>query len=211
MTMKKFPRLLIFAAALLGAFPAAAEEGKAGITREQAQGIAVLVTRPVTEVIVPAVNSAMAEAAAASWSLWDLVNGLSDRQKAGKKPEPDLGLVETYLRLTMRCAPGDLCSRPGAACKEYPGDADFLKAARMAAKNIKEYAAGQKNQSLLKALHRGRITGFMDTARKRMIFPLPLTKDTTARPSPPTPEENKYLRLALEKKKGSKYAFPPWP
>lgn len=209
--MKKIPLLLTFAAALLSAFPAAAGEGKAGITREQAEGIAVLVTRPVTEVIIPAVNNAMAETAAASWALWDLVNGLSDQQKAGKKPEPDLALVGTYIRLTMRCASGDLCSRPGAACKEYPGDAEFLKAARMAGKNIKEYAAGQKNQSMLKPLHRGRITGFMDTARKRMIFSQPLTKDTTARPTPPTPEEDKYLQLALEKKKGPKYAFPPWP
>lgn len=209
--MKKYFLPVSFAAALIGVSTACAEENKGGITREQAEGIAVMVTRPVTEVIVPAVNNAMAEAAAASWALWDLINGLSEQQKAGKKPEPDLALVGTYIRLTMRCAPADLCLRQGAACKEYPGDADFLKAARMAEKNIKEYAAGQKNQSLLKPLHRGRITGFMDTARKRVIFSLPLTKSTIARPTPPSPEEDKYLKLALEKKKGPKYAFPPWP
>lgn len=210
--MKKYPLLLTFAAALFCAAPGAgAEEGKSGITREQAEGIAVLVTRPVTEAIVPAVNKAMAETAAASWALWDLIDGLSGQQKAGKKPEPDTVLVETYIRLAMRCSPGDLCLRQGAACKEYPGDAEFLKAARMAGKNIKDYAAGQKDQSLVKPLHRGRITGFMDTARKRAVFSQPLTKDTTARPTPPTPEEDKYLKLALEKKTGPKYAFPPWP
>lgn len=207
--MKNHLILSALAAAAIFSQPAGAEEGK--ITKEQAEGIARLVTRPVIEVVVPAVNNAMAEAAAASWALWDLISGLEEQRKAGKPPEPDPELVETYIRLAMRCAPGDLCSRPGAACKEYPGDADFLKAARLAGKNIKGYAAVQKDRSLLKPLHRGRITGFMDTARKRAVFSLPLTKNTIARPTPPTPEENKYLQLALEKKKGPKYAFPPWP
>lgn len=207
--MKNHLLFSALAAAALFSLPASAEEGK--ITREQAEGIAGLVTRPVIEVVLPAVNNAMAETAAASWALWDLIRGLEEQRKAGKPPEPDPALVETYIRLAMRCAPGDLCLRQGAPCKEYPGDAEFLKAARLAGKNIKGYAAVQKDQYLLKPLHRGRISGFMDTARKRAIFSLPLTKETTARPTPPTPEEDKYLQLALEKKKGPKYAFPPWP
>ncbi len=210
--MKKYLISLFFAAAVFCAPAAArAEEAKTGISREQAGRIAELVTRPAREAVVPAINNVMTTVSAASWALWDLLNDLRNQQKAGKKPEPDLRLTETHIRLTMRASYGDLCLRPGAHCKAYPGDADFAKMAQAAGQEMKKYAAGLKGQSPLQLRHRNRLQSFMDTARKKAIFTLPMTRETAVKLPPETQEETKYLQMALEKKKGPKYAFPPWP
>lgn len=203
---------VLFAGTLFNSGAGRAEEKKSGITREQALGIADLVTRPVREVIVPAVDNSMTTACASAWALWDLANGLLDQQKAGKKPVADLRLVETYIRLAMRNTSGDLCLSAGSRCKAYPGDADFAKMARAALKDINKYAAALKpDQSPLKRQQRDRLQGFMNTARSRALFSLPLTRETTVRPALPNREEAGYLRLAAEKKKGASYTFPPWP
>ena len=211
--MKHYFILLVLASAsLCVAATGRAEEQKPGLTREQALGIADLVTRPVREVIVPAVDNSMTTACASSWALWDLANGLLDQQKAGKKPAAEPRLVETYIRLAMRNTSGDLCLSAGSPCKAYPGDADFAKMAQAALKEINKYAAGLKpDQSPLKRQHRDRIQGFMNTARSRGLFSLPMTRETTVRPTPPNPEEAGYIRMAAEKKKGASYTFPPWP
>jgi len=208
--MKNNLILLALASAALCA-AVRAEEPKPGITKEQALGIADMVMRPVHEVIVPAVDNAMTTAAAASWTLWDLTSGLDRQQKAGKKPEADLRLVETYIRLLMRNNSGDLCLLRGSRCKAYPGDADFAKMAQTAEKDINKYAAGLKTQSPLKKQHRDRIQAFMSTARSRALFSLPLTRETTVRTPPASAEEAGYIKMASEKKKGTSYTFPPWP
>ena len=209
----KYTLILLLASATLCISDAGrAEEKKSGITREQALGIADLVTRPVREVVVPAVDNSMTVACASSWALWDLAKGMAEQQKAGKKPVADPRFVETYIRLVMRNNFGDLCLSAGSRCKAYPGDADFAKMAQAALKDINKYAAGLKpDQSPLKRQHRDRIQGFMNTARSRGLFSLPMKRETTVRPTPPNPEEAGYIRMAAEKKKGASYTFPPWP
>jgi len=207
-----FILLVLASAALCVAATGRAEEQKTGLTRGQALGIADLVTRPVREVVVPTVDNSMTVACASSWALWDLAKGMAEQQKAGKKPVADPRFVETYIRLAMRNNLGDLCLSAGSRCKAYPRDADFAKMAQAALKDINKYAAGLKpSQSPLKQQQRTRLQGFMNTARSRALFSLPMTRETTVRPAPPNPEEAGYLRLAAEKKKGAGYTFPPWP
>lgn len=210
--MKNIILPLFFAASIFcPTAPAGAQENQQGLTREQAERIADLVSRPAREVIKPAVDNAVNTVAAASWALWDIMNGMDRQQKAGEKPDPDQGLVEIRIRLTMRCASGQLCLRQGSSCKAYPRDSDFAKAAFMARTDIKTYAAKHKGKSLYSKQHTDRIAGFMETARKKMIFSLPMTRETTVQPSPATPGETKYIQLAEKKKKGPNFTFPPWP
>jgi hypothetical protein len=212
----KFIPLLI-AAAMLCAAAAGAEDQKNNITQEQANGIAEMITRPVREVVKPAADKAgkdlydaLISQYASSWALWDLLNGLSDQQKAARKPEPDPDLVETYLRLRMRCNTADLC--PGnSACKAYPGDKDFARMTQAAASEIKIYAAGFRGKSPLMPRHRARIENILETARKRTIFSLKMTRRTNVDPASATPAEEKYRQLALEKREGSEFKQPPWP
>ena len=209
------PAGIILAALLSGGASAAPEMTRDNMTNEQAEGIADLVSRPAREIIRPAVLKAVFDAMqwsnAASWALWDLANGLAVQQKAGKKPEPDAGLVETNIRLRMRCNTGDLCLKRGAPCKVYPRGADFDGAAQAAFKELKSYAAGLKGRSPLAREQRMRMEGLLETARKRVLFPLPQSGDMDTRPSPATPGEEDYLRFALENKKGDKFTPPPWP
>ena len=209
---------LIFLALLSTVLTAArAEDGKDKITKEQAEGIAELLTLPVRQAVKPAADKAgkdlyeaLQYSNGASWALWDLAGGLAARQKAGTEPEPDPALVETYIRLRMRCNTADLC-RANSNCRAYPGDGDFAKAARLAGKDIKNYAAGLAGSSPLKQLHRTRIDGFLETARKRMIFSLQVSNEKDVVPAPATPAEEAYRRKALEKRQGNRFTQPPWP
>ena len=172
---------------------------------------------PVTDFIRPAALKAGADAYdavrsnnAAAWALWDLLNGLAAQQKEGRSPEPDLSLVGTYIRLRMRCSTAELCRR-GGACKEYPGDAEFTKAAQAARKELKAFAAGLKGVSPLTRQRRARAESILETARRRAIFPLLYGRATSPEPSPAGPGEERYRGLALAKKQGSAFTQPPWP
>ena len=210
---------LAFAAVMLYAGTAAgAQEKKSAINRKNAEGIAELITRPVREIVRPAalkagqdLSDAMQSSNASAWALWDLLSGLSKQLKTGKKPEPDVNLVGTYIRLRMRCNTGDLCLKPGAPCKAYPGSGEFAKAVQIAQKDIKTYATGLYGQSPLMRQHRMRIENFMETARKRAIFPLQMTRAKNVQPTPATQEETKYRQISLTKKQSSQFTLPPWP
>lgn len=200
-------KIFLIALTLAGA-PAAGAPEQQKLTKEQAEGIARLVSSPVTEVIRPAAIKAVEDATkwsnAAAWALWDLAQSLAQPQ-AGQA-----NLTETYLRLSMRCNTGDLCPKRGAVCKAYPGDAEFAAAARHAGEELAAFAAGLKGRKTLKRADRDRLAAILNTARKRAIFPLRVTTPQAAEPTPPTQQEETYLRLALEKKKGTAYAQPPW-
>ena len=209
-------RIFFFAAVLLCA-PALcrAEVTKDNMTKEQAEGIARMVSMPAAEIIRPAVIKAVSDALqvanAADWALWDLLNGMAALQKAGKTPEPDAALLETYIRLRMRCNTGELCRKGGGSCKEYPGGVEFAKAVQYALKDVKAYAAGLKGKSPLSKRHRLLIGNSIDSARRRAAFSLRITGDNDRQPTPPTPGEAHYLKLALDKKQGSRFTQPPWP
>lgn len=211
--MKKQLILTAFIAIVCFA-PAAvrAEENKSGMTREQAEGFAKDVSLVSRQAVVPAVHKAVNNSAAAYWALWDLVNDLSDRQKAGGKPEPDQELVETNMRLRMRGDHGKLCSKFSGVCKEYPGDREFSKATLYACKDVKAYAAGFKTaQNFAEKRHRGKIERLLENARDRAMFSLRPTRETSIQAPPPTAGEEKYIQLSLQKKQGEKFTFPPWP
>lgn len=209
----------LFTAALLcAAAPARAEDKKGGLTQQQAEDIARLVTRPAIEVVKPAADragaalyEALINTNAASWALWNLANGLAAQQNAGKQPEPDLKLTETYIRLRMRCNTADLCMRAGGACKAYPGDADFAKAAGYAHKDITAYMNVIKKQSPLSRQHRRRLENALDTARKRATFQLRVTRAADVDTTPVTPAEDEYRQIALAKRLGNTFTQPPWP
>ncbi len=189
-----------------------AEENKSGMTREQAEGFAKDISLVSRQAVLPAVHGAVNNSAAAYWALWDLVNDLSARQKAGGKPEPDANLVETNMRLRMRGDYGKLCSKFSGNCKEYPGDREFSKATQYACKDIKAYAAGFKAaQNFAKKLHRAKIERLLESARDRAMFSLMPTRETSLQTPPPTAGEDKYIQLSLQKKQGEKFTFPPWP
>lgn len=205
-TLSAFIAIVCFAAAAVRA-----EENKGGMTREQAEGFARDISRVSRQAVVPAVHGAVNNSAAAYWALWDLLNDLSARQKAGGKPEPDADLVETNLRLRMRGDYGKLCSFSGT-CKEYPGDKEFSKAAQYACKDIKAYAAGFKgSRNFAEKRHRAKIERLLENARDRAMFSLRPTRETGVQAPPPAAGEEKYLQLSLRKKQGEKYMFPPWP
>ncbi|MCX5792616.1 MAG: hypothetical protein NTY45_10470 [Elusimicrobia bacterium] len=206
--------LTTFSAAMLFA-PAAvrAQDDKGKMSREQAEHFAKTITEfSVNGVVRPSLNKVMDNASACAWALWDLTNDLSARLKAGKEPEPDAEFVETNIRLRMRNDYGKLCSKFAGNCKEYPGDAEFAKATQYASKDIRAYVAGFKTaQNFAKKPHRGKIENFLESARERAMFSLMMTHNTSIQATPPTPEEARYLQLALEKKQGDKFSFPPWP
>lgn len=198
----------IFLIALtLASAPAAGAPEQQKLTQQQAEDIARLVSSPVTEVIRPAAIKAVADATkwsnAAAWALWDLAQSLA---------QPGAGSAQagTYLRLSMRCNTGDLCPKRGAVCKAYPGDAEFAAAERNAGEGLAAFAAGLKGRKALKRADRDRLAAILDTARKRAIFPLRAATPQAAEPTPPTPQEDHYLQLALKKKKGAAYTQPPW-
>ncbi|OIO03267.1 MAG: hypothetical protein AUJ51_04705 [Elusimicrobia bacterium CG1_02_56_21] len=177
----------------------------AGTDREKERQAAEMildqaVTRPVKEVILPAVNNAVAAARASVLSLKDLLRGLAEQQKSGGKPDPDILLVETFIRLTMRCNTGDLCLKFSSSCKAYPEDKDFKKAAEAAYKEIKAYADRLKGRSPEIPPHNARIRKYMEKARKRMVFSLPLARKEGAAPGPETQTEAEYLQEAGKKK-----------
>ncbi len=215
--MKKYSIAAALACALLFSGPAAAEDQRKNISQEQANGIAEMLTRPVREVVKPAADKAgkdlyeaLQYSNGASWALWDLVNGLAAQQKAGGVPKPDLNLIETYIRLRMRCNTADLCLR-NSTCKAYPGDGEFAKAAQLALRDIKTYTAGLKGKSPLTRQHRMRLDNFLETARKRVLFSLKTTRELNVDPTPATPAEEAYRQAALNKRQGPKFTQPPWP
>ncbi len=201
------------AAALFAPAAAGAQEDKGKLTREQAEGFAKEIAGfTVKKVALPAVNTAVNTVAAGYWALWDLVNDLSAQRKNGGKADPDPGLVDTAIRLRMRSDSGSLCSKFGGSCKDYPGDAEFAKAVKLASGDIKAYAAGFKTaQNFAKKRHRDRIDKFLESARARVVFSLPMTRNPGVQVPPPSPGEAKYIQLSLEKKQGDKFSFPPWP
>ena len=209
-------RPLFFSTALLFA-PALgrAEVTRDNMTQEQAEGIARMVSMPAVEIIRPAVMQVVSNTLhisnAVNWALWDLLNGMTTMQKAGKAPAPDAALVETYIRLRMRCNTGELCRKGGGSCKEYPADREFAMAIQYGLPEVKAYAAGLKGKSPLLKQHRLHIGNSLDTARKRAIFQLRTTGDADRQPTPPAPGEAKYLQLALAKKQGAQFTQPPWP
>ncbi len=189
-----------------------AEENKSGMNREQAEGFAKDLSLVARQAVLPAVDAAVNNSAAAYWALWDLLNDLSARQKAVGKPGPDQGLVETNMRLRMRGDYGKLCSKFSGNCKEYPGDKEFGKATQYACKDIKVYAAGFKTaQNFAAKLHRAKIERLLESARDRAMFSLIPTRKTSIQAPPPAAGEEKYIQLSLQKKQGDKFTFPPWP
>ncbi len=211
--MRNYVILTAFTA-LVCFVPAAvrAEENKSGMTREQAEGFAKDISLVSRQAVLPAVNGAVNNSAAAYWALWDLVNDLSAHQRAGGKPAPAPDLVETNMRLRMRGDYGKLCSRFSGNCKEYPGDREFSKATQYACKDIKAYAAGFKTpQNFAEKRHRAKIERLLENARDRSMFSLRPTRETSLQAPPPTAGEEQYIQLSLQKKQGEKFTFPPWP
>ena len=212
--------ILFCCLAVAAAAPAlAGDSGEKKIGQAQARGIAEQLMLPVRSGVMPAVNKAgqdLYEAQqysnGASWALWDLVKDISEKRKHGAKAEPDAGLIETYMRLRMRCNTADLCMKPGPSCKEYPGDADFSRAAKTAGADIRAYLSRMDfGEDPLKRQHRMRIESCLETARKRALFSLPRSASRNPRPSAPAPAEIKYRELALKKKQGNRFLEPSWP
>ena len=195
-----------------GAAAGRAAEGDNKLTPQQAQGFARQLVAPVQQAVIPGVNETVETTNASSWALWDLIQDLSAKRKTGAKPVPDLGLVETSIRLRMRLTTGMLCS--GATCKAYPGDGDFARAAKYSQKKIQTFVSKLKpDENLLTKTRRDDITYFIERGRKRMIKNLHVTFNLKQPPqaTPMTPGEDKYRQLSLEKKQGSKLVYPPWP
>lgn len=209
----KLKNSAIFAAAILsGALMCRAAEGDGKMTQKQAEGFAQQLTAPVQQAVIPKVNEAVETTNASAWALWDLLQDLSEKRKAGGKAVPDLGLVETSIRLRMRLTTGMLCF--GTTCKAYPGDGDFGRAAKYSQKKIAAFVSKLKpGEDLLKKQHRDDITYFIERGRKRMISLLHVTFNLKQAPqaTPMTPGEDKYRLMSLEKKQGSKLIYPPWP
>ncbi|MCX5795001.1 MAG: hypothetical protein NTY77_05870 [Elusimicrobia bacterium] len=149
---------------------------------------------------------------ASEWALWDMLSDLAKKRADGvAKPEPDLGLVETGLRLTMRLNTGEL-KRFGS--KPYPADEDFRWAAAEAGKAVQAHAAGLKPEDdLLASPHARAVERIMVKALKRMIaFRLrPQTRGTFAVPPFSQGPESFYVNKAVMNKSGETYSFPPWP
>jgi len=210
---------IILFCCLAAAQVSAGDAGDKKISQAQVQGVAGQLLQPVRSGVMPAVSKAgqdLYEAQqysnGAAWALWDLVKDISEKRKHGAKAEPDAGLIETYIRLRMRCNTADLCMKPGPSCKEYPGDADLSRAAHKAGADIKTYLSRMDfGEDPLKRQHRMRIESCLETARKRALFSLRKSASRDPRPPAPAPVEIKYRELALKKKQGDRFVEPSWP
>lgn len=215
---KKYPALRGAAPLCLAALlplSAAAGEKNSGVTQQQANDIAELLTAPVRQVVKPAADKAgkdlyeaLQYANGAEWALWDLACGL--KAAAGARPEPDCALAETYVRLRMRSNTGDLCRLFGGGCKAYPSDAALSAAGASACGEIRRFAAklpAGADPALRR--HRARLDGFLETARKKAAFGQPAA-GAEPEPPPPTAAEQKYRALAVEKRRGGRFMTPPW-
>jgi hypothetical protein len=174
-----------------------------------------------------AVDLAQQANVGSAWVLWDMLQDLRHKKRAGQaKSEPDAVLVDTYIRLRMRCNTGDLAFRGMGSItssKFYPQDEDFSRAAKEALEDIRRRAVSWgARQDPLELKLRAAVQSVLETARHKMVFRLRKHATDTGKaddPTPPTPNEQAYIQKVLDMKQSSRYAsqkylgytLPPWP
>ena len=182
------------------------------LTQQQAEALARQMVIPAVAVSTRAISSvqdSLKTAKAADLALWDLLNGLLVKMKAGKKKlRPDKALIETYLRLRMRGNTGELVWKGVTASKTrlYPEDRNFEAAAGEAELALTGYLSSLKSGKYpSQKYHKTAIERLLDTVRKKIIFRRPYGPDgSQPEPTPPAPGETSYLE------KAGGHAAPAW-